>query len=348
MKVNIILPFTSLTGGIKVVFMYCNFLTDKGYDVVCYVPKIPYKFNLNFLDYIKCFIKNSILYKKKSDWFEKKFIIKSVPKINNLFIRNADITIATAWPTAIDLSRLDNRKGKKVYFIQAYETFSGPKEKVDSTYKLNLNNIVITRTLHDFLYNTFKVDSKIIYNGLDEKEFIKQDKISRKKKRILMLVNSSKNKGTEEGIVLLKKLSRKYDIDITLFGVKKIDILPKEFDFFESPPRSQLISIYQESDIYLFTSKYESWGLPVLEAMANKCAVVGMNTGVISECGKHRENCMIASNYDELYKWLEQLLENEQLLVHIQNNGYQLARKFNWLYSYDKFEEYLRGLVNEK
>lgn len=45
MKINVILPFTSLTGGIKVVFMYCNFLVEKGYDVICYVPKIPYRFN---------------------------------------------------------------------------------------------------------------------------------------------------------------------------------------------------------------------------------------------------------------------------------------------------------------
>ncbi len=348
MKINVILPFTSLTGGIKVVFMYCNFLVEKGYDVICYVPKIPYRFNLSLLNYTKSFIKNCILYDQKSRWFDRKFEIKSVIKINNKNIREADITIATAWPTAVDLARLDDKKGKKVYFIQAYETFSGKKEEVDLTYKLNLNNIVVTKNLHDFLYDNFNTQSEIIYNGLDESEFIKGDKKTNTRKTILMLVDSSINKGSKEGVEILKNLQLKYDINIILFGVKKPSYISNEFDFYELPSREELISLYQKSDIYLFTSKYESWGLPVLEAMSNKCAVVGMDTGVISEFGIDGKNCIMGSNYEELYKGLEQLLVNDDLLCSIQNNGYQLSIKFNWKYSYIKFEKYLRGLYNEK
>lgn len=347
-KINILVPFTYLTGGIKVILIYANYLISKNYDVIVYVPKISYKFNLKILNRIKNTLINTFLYKYKLSWCKTRFTLVSVPYFSNIYIRNADITIATAWPTAKSLHKLSNSKGKKIYFIQDYEIFSGSEKEVNKTYSLPLNRIVVTKKLHDLLEEKFNVESTIIYNGLLSNEFINRPKIKHDKKNILMLANMAPNKGCLEGLNILKDLSIKYDINVTLFGVKTVENIPDEFIFLENPSRDILLEAYYNADIYLFTSKYESWGLPVLEAMSYQCAVVGMNTGALEEIGKNDYNALIANNYSELYSLLEKLLNDDILLKKLQLNGYELAKQYNWENSYEIFENYLRSLIYDK
>lgn len=346
-KINIILPFTFLTGGIRVIFLYANYLTQKGHDVVCYVPMKAYKFNKGNIKMIKSSIGNTFIRGHKVKWFECRFKIKLIPIINNKFIRKADISIATAWPTAYDVYYLDVNRGKKVYFIQDYEIWSGEKEKVDKSYQLDLNRITITNRLKTLLENKFNSKSTVIYNGLDKDEFLVGDKKHNLKISILMLYNNSENKGAKEGVEILKEISNKYDVDIKLFGYTNPNNLPENFKFYENPTRKTLINLYRDSDIYLFTSKFESWGLPVMEAMANKCAVVGNNTGCLAEIGINNINSIIIDNcdYKEMKFQLENLLNDTERLSIIQQNGYELATKYEWEDSFKKFEKYLKNLL---
>lgn len=347
MKINIILPFTALTGGIRVVFLYSNYLVSQGHDVTCYVPMKAYKFNRNFLKVIKSSIANTIKNNKKISWFNCKFRIKLVPIIHERYIRDADITIATAWPTAKDLNKLSKKKGKKVYFIQDYEIWSGKTIDVDNSYKLPLNRIVITKNLQKLLKSKFSVNSTLIYNGLIENEFLLEEKKINDKKTIMMLYNEAPNKGTKEGLDILWQIKQKHDIRVILFGFKKSKLIPSEFEFYQNPSREKLIDLYRQSDIYLFPSKHESWGLPVLEAMANKCVVVGNNVGCLSEIAEHNHNAIIIENldYDKMKKQTEILINNESLIKNLQNNGYELAKKFKWNDSFIVMENYLKSLI---
>lgn len=343
MKINFILPFTSLTGGIRVIFLYANYLMSQGHDVVCYVPMKAYKFNHNIFKVIKASIGNIFKRGTNVDWFDCKFKIKLAPIICNNYIRNADIVIATAWPTAIDVYKLNKDKGKKIYFIQDYEIWSGRTTDVNKSYMLELNRLVITKKLNYTLKRKFNVESNIIYNGLDSNEFIFEEKITNSKKTILMLYNEAPNKGTNEGISVLKGIYKKYNTRIILFGCKSSESIPEEFEFYENPSRTLLMKLYRESDIYVFPSKNESWGLPVMEAMANKCAVVGNKVGCLEELGIDNENALIVEelNYDLMLLKIEWLINNESELRRIQNNGYELAKKFEWRRSFKLFEEYL-------
>ena len=48
MKINFIIPFTGSTGGIRVVYEYCNRLKANGHDVLIYSPMKAYKFNNDY------------------------------------------------------------------------------------------------------------------------------------------------------------------------------------------------------------------------------------------------------------------------------------------------------------
>lgn len=348
MKVNFIIPFTSLTGGIRVAFLYGNYLVSKGNDVTFYFPFIPYKFKRTFIELLRSAMGN--FYKKNNvKWFENNFKIKMVPLIRNQYIDNADIIIATAWPTAYDVYNLDQNKGKKIYLIQDYEIWSGKKEDVDLSYKLPMYRIVITNKLNKLLLDKFNVKSKVIYNGLNDGEFIanKSDIENRKIKVILMQYNEAANKGIRKGIEILETIEKKIKIKIILFGYKKGKFIPNNFEFYESPSRKILMDLYRKSDIYLFPSEYESWGLPVMECMANKCAVVGNNTGCLEEIGIDNENAIIVDGFDKkiVEERLEKLINDDDLLNKIKENAYKLAKKFKWSNSYISFENCIDQLI---
>ncbi|NFH70318.1 glycosyltransferase family 4 protein [Clostridium botulinum] len=346
MKINIIIPFTFLTGGIRVIFLYCNNLVENGHDVLCYVPMKAYRFNNSLIKNIKSSIGNTFKRRENVNWIDCKFKIKLVPIISNKYLRNADFSIATAWPTAYDLYKLKESKGKKIYFIQDYEIWSGKIKDVNSSYKLPLNRIVITKNLKQLLKDNFNVESTVIYNGLNNNEYISTEKKLNRIKTILMLYNESKNKGTDEGMKILLELYQKYKIRIILFGYRKNKKIPLEFEFYENPDRDALMNLYREADIYLFPSKHEAWGLPVMEAMANKCAIIGNDVGCIREICKNNENAIVIPdlNYQIMKEKLELLIHNDDLIRKIEENGYELAKKFEWSNSFRELEQYLLKL----
>ena len=88
-----------------------------------------------------------------------------------------------------------------------------------------------------------------------------------------------------------------------IFGIKKPQKIDDSFNFYENPKRSKILELYQNSSIYLYTSNQnESWGLPVLEAMANKCVVIGNYSGCVKEIGANMENLVITDGNIEYYK----------------------------------------------
>ena len=85
MKINFVIPFKRLSGGIRVVFLYANYLVGKGHDVVCYMPMVSYKGkDQSALFRLKASLSNTF---KPEHWFDAKFKLKIVPVIKPKFIR---------------------------------------------------------------------------------------------------------------------------------------------------------------------------------------------------------------------------------------------------------------------
>lgn len=350
MKINIIVPFVELTGGIKIAFTYANELARRGHDVVIYYPFIPYAMDMTGIRYIEKFVrtmaKGIVRNKWKVDWFDLRVPYKLVYKINNFTVRDADVTIATAWPTAYDVANLSKEKGKKVYFIQHHETWSGPKDAVDESYKLPLKQIVIAGWLKQLMMNQFgqsKVD--IVYNGINLNEFYpRADKrYDNKIIKVLLLAHPVDLKGMRDGIEVFAKLKNKYPIQLIMFGTGKFDEIPSYAEFHCNPSKPELRELYATSDVYLFPSWSEGWGLTVIEAMACKCAVVGNKVGCLMDIGRQEETAMLSEPHDlgTLESNLEKVISNSKLRQKISENGYGESKKFNWEISFDSFERIL-------
>lgn len=341
MKINFIIPFKRLSGGIRVVYIYANYLVSQGHDVCCYLPAISYKGKDQSVGLrLRASISNTV---KKESWFECEFPVKVVPRINNFFIRNADVSIATAWQTAYDVAKLSNKKGRKVYLIQDYETFNGSKEDVEGTYKLGLHTVVVSEKLKEIL-NKFTDDVILINNGISEDEFIRKSKPTHLDFRVLLMYNEAPFKGSKEGVEIIRNLQKKHpDVRGMIFGRSIPQNLKGEFFCEELPKRKDLLNMYRNADVYLFTSHREAWGLPVVEAMANKCAVIGRKVGALAELGTSK-NSMLVTDNEEMYQSLLKLYNDRQLLHEIQNNGYESVQYLSWNNSCEKFLKYLRKI----
>ncbi|MBV4423556.1 glycosyltransferase family 4 protein [Clostridium tyrobutyricum] len=349
MKINFIVPFTSKTGGIKIAFEYANRLKKNGHNVIIYVPMKAYKFVrkgvIGELKIIKSSIGNTLKRGTKVNWFDLNVPVKLVPIISNKYIRNADAVIATAWPTAYDVYNLDNAKGKKYYFIQHYEIWSGNKKDVDNTYKLPLKQIVIAQWLKNLMKEKFQNRNAIItYNGIDFKEFYNNNKIFNSN-TISMMYSKQDWKGYKEGLKAFRRIRDRYsNLKLILFGMEKGDDIPDYADFYLNPSKEELRKIYSCSDIFIFPSKFEGWGLTPLEAMACKCAVVGTRVGCFDEIGIHGQNVMLSepNDTDTMEYNIQQLLDDKQLLRNISEAGYKSVLKFDWNKSVENFEKILR------
>ena len=336
MRVNFIIPNRRLTGGLRVNYIYANYLANKGHDVCFYLPAFTYYTKeIGIPLWIKSSFGNMI---KKERWFDCHFPVRVVPSISDQFIRDADAVIASSWQTAVDVDRLNIRKGRKYYFIQGDETFYEDKETVLNTYGLDLRIITITSHLKEKIL-PYNHDVHVVYNGLDDSEFLYTEKKRNNELCVMVLFHEAPYKGTEEALSIIEEaFNRGLNITPIIYGRRITKKFPENYIVAENPKREDLIKLFRHADIYLFTSFLDAWGLPVVEAMSNKCAVIGRNIGALEEL-YNGNNAVIASEKDEFIEAIQYLNNNRDRLYSIQDEGYKTVQGLSWEKSAQTFEK---------
>lgn len=156
----------------------------------------------------------------------------------------------------------------------------------------------------------------------------------------------SKGKGALYLLDGLKKLKRKYDFKCMLTGnsreiwwkrtlSKKIKQkeLEKEIILTGNIEYNDMPKYYSSSDIVVFPSLFEGYGLPPLEAMACEKPVIATKTGEIPYFIKNMWNGILIEIKDTeaLYKNIKLLIENDDLRMKLAKNGRNfIEKKFSW------------------
>jgi glycosyltransferase involved in cell wall biosynthesis len=358
MRINFLIAGIYRSGGMQVICRYANELSARGHDVILYRQLIPYNYmkgNSTFLYLIKFYsskLINHLKRKERAMLPELKVTVKTVLISSGLFIRDADVSIATEWVTAFPLIKFSPRKGAKVYFIQGYETWGSNLEKVYESYRLQLNRITISGYLHKLIKERHSSDSTIIMNGIDFNYLY--NKSERKAGEIVTIgfvYSKVKQKNSELIIRILQDLKTRYEIRIISFGFEVIE-LPEFIDYYINPSTNQIREIYSSADIFLFLSTQEGFALPPAEAMACKCAVVTTKTGAVCDYSRHLQSAIHindADNLGEIYGYLHSLLEDKNEINRIGNNaGEEIKKILSWKRSVDQMEDFLLKRAAEK
>lgn len=294
----------------------------------------------------------------KPSWFRNLSAkVLRVNEFSEIAIPDADILVMDSWKVVQVASRLSDKKGSRFHFVQHDERlYHGPAGEVDEVYRLPIKKVVVSSWLKEVFARDYHIETELLLNTVDRDLFhpvaIAKDNLIIK---ILLLHHPYTWKGTEEGIALVQKLKERYpNIKLILFGARneKIDLSCDEYYY--NLPQEKLAWLYSSCDIFLCPSWDEGFGLPSLEAMACKCAVVTYDNGGSRDyafdphtsrgVGIDGQTALVAKRRDleDLYNKLKLAVRDENLRKNIAENGYNFVTNMpTWQEQAEKLERML-------
>lgn len=355
MKINFIIPEINLTGGIRVVSIYAQLLSEFGHDVTVISPaaKTP-----SFKRRVYSFIKSGSF--KTQQYDHKAFFNKRAFELVQLKTRrpvldddvpDADVVIATFWNTAEWVNSLDSRKGKKVYFLQHYEVHPWlPVDRVKATLRLPLKKITVADWISEVMNNEYGDDSvTTVPNAVDMELFNAPSRQKNSLFKFGMMYSNKAFKGSEMALTCFERLRKKYPTSqLVAFGTEPEQEVKELYPFLEyyyAPSQARIAEIYASCDCWLFTSTNEGFGLPLLEAMACRTPVIGTKTGAAPELLKDGAGLLIdVSDNNALMNAMQYMCElSPERWQLMSARAYEVASSHSWYESARMFEDVLKS-----
>lgn len=360
MKINIYFSTTCLSGGTFILLEYARRLTTLGNDVSCYFVSKPMKFNSNNVNE---FIRNSwfglrlrmikakIRARAEIPELNKRYpdiFISTVDGIDSRKIRSADAGIAGSWPSAYMLS-CDVHTSKKLYLVQDYEDWdiAGYGKK---SYFLPIEKVVVSKGINDRLMKELQIGPyPVIYNGIDFEIFSAPHRLQKENSKDIvfsMLYSDGVQKGCKIGIAAFEKLKSEFpDVRLIMFGMPEKPHLDFEFEYHQNASQQKVVEIYRGTDVFIWPTLWEGWGLTPVEAMACGCVVAGSKVASMSEVGENYVNALLSSpgHVDELYQNLKRLVIDSDLRNKLSNASRNSIRQLSWAVSVKKLENLLEN-----
>lgn len=106
----------------------------------------------------------------------------------------------------------------------------------------------------------------------------------------------------------------------------------------------QLKDLYNLSDVFVFPSLWEGFGMVLIEAMYYKLPIVATDVGAIPYLIKDGQNGILIPPNDpeRLASSIKKLIESPDLRRTFAEHNYMVAKKFNWDTTFSGVESYLK------
>ena len=102
----------------------------------------------------------------------------------------------------------------------------------------------------------------------------------------------------------------------------------KNITFLQDVPNEDLPGIYQLADAFIYPSRFEGFGIPILEALFSRTPVITSSGSCFDEAGGKSSMYVDPDDTDEMIHAIRLVLENEKLRSEMQEKGYEHALKF--------------------
>jgi glycosyltransferase involved in cell wall biosynthesis len=238
-------------------------------------------------------------------------------------------------------------------FSDADDYLAKKKDSIDAASHI----ICVSKNTQLDLMNYYNVDinkTSVVHHGVDSFEpqlnrIIDEDYILFVGKRegyknfdnVLKAYASSSLKNRTKLICFGSHAFNKEELDlISILQISDQVIYKKGNDL-------DLVNLYQYAVFFVYSSIYEGFGLPVLEAMANNCPVICSNSSSLPEVTNGCALSINIQNSEELKQAMDTLFGDKELRNNLVILGKQNVKQFTWQATALKTLKVYQDLMNK-
>lgn len=217
------------------------------------------------------------------------------------------------------------KKSKKIFTVSNYS-----KKDICEMFKVEENKVTVT-------YNA--VSQQLLQKKGNSKVLDKYN-IDKKKVKVLYVGNLKPHKNLKRLLLAVSKSNYKDSINLILAG-KAFDnneLMNYEKDLGINDiiihtglvEDADLIGLYEDSDIFVFPSLYEGFGIPPLEAMHYNLPVICSCATSLPEVVDHSAMIIDPYNVDSIANALDTMISSPKLRKRYIELGKKQEEKFRW------------------
>ncbi|MFI5911212.1 glycosyltransferase [Dactylosporangium sp. NPDC051541] len=318
LRIAYLAPRTDVGGGARILFEHANRLAVRGHRVTV-VSHFP-----------------------RPDWFDLRADFTQVPFGVDLsaYVEEADVVVGGYWDQLLAARALGT--APVVHFEQGdFHLFEKIDRDIFDIAARNLSaadaTITVSGTVAEVLRDRYNIPAAVVHNAVDRAVFTPAGPPATADHPYLLFVGWDGNafKGMDE----MRRVYRKLSAELAMLG-RPLDLIwvtPRPpLDpigrVVVAPDQPTLGALFRGAAAYVCCSRYESFSLPCLEAMASGTPVVATrNTGVL-EYARDGDNALLADvgDVDTLTAQLRRVLDEPGLSEHLRAGGLATAAGYSW------------------
>ena len=321
-----------LGGGARFVCELANGLVRRGHDVEIVIPE-----------------EGSIVWPLRATVTRVKELTATAIPAGDFIIPNFYQTVMPAW---------EAQKGRVVRLSLGYEPLWIKDDTARQTYLINAPIVCLSEWQRLMILHGTGRQSTVIHGGVDPSIFHPYTKLSHTtgKKTVFYIARSPHYGYTFKGARDFWAAMTKLEGLVPPFNLHIVHPEPDSLDAplpcIEMKPADDMAmaQLYGEADVFVFSSYFEAFGLPPLEAMACGTAVVTTDCGGNRDYARHGENCLVVppSDIEQLTAAIRHLLLNDADRKRVAEAGFKLASTWTWERTAEQFERILVQIATGK
>lgn len=339
----------------RVIALYARMLTERGHKVTVVCPRPA---NPTMRQRVSALARRGVIFlgkERSSISFFKDTVfdvlrLRRRARVLNVDVPDADVVIATWWETLEWVWTFDERKGRKLHFMQDYEVWGHPDftdvDQIDRAYVLPIPKIVIAEWERQLLQTKWSIEPlDVIRNSVETDLFFADPRDKQSRPCVGFTYSTIYNKGCSVVLAALEiARERRPDLRVVSFGASMpLERFPDYIEFYHSVPDVELRKVYEACDAWLFGTRREGFGLPILEAMACRTPVIGTPAGAGEELiGAGGGVLVPIDDPATMANAIIALVDMPSTAWKtMSNRAFEIATSYSWEDATDKFENVL-------